>query len=601
MKLSKLLTGAITCATLLSAQHAAIAANSAKHVTAYLLLDDKTDTIHSYLPNLVSQVNSGAIHMDELVISFINPSMNPETIAADGNDVNKLIVDAGLLPSNIGGDSGTQLKTAIDSLEKDGVDVSFAVGGWGYSCKDPSNPRGGCTANFPLTHDIVDNFSKINLKTDAINTVQTVDSTHTIANYADTWAKVVKAFDAKGLDFDYEENWFSAETTFKMPVLASPEPSWSANPNGPYSLPYSVVKYASTLKALEDASVTAGLDKPTTAAPSPAAFNVHTYDALHGNNLWCPVKDKAGNSVCGQSASHTDYSQLTVAGNLKGVMYDVAHAETLGTIGKQDNQEISYQGLSDLFSQNIIGGLSAVNIMSYDLDDGYDSAPIEAKWCMAFDGGPGKSRDPSVASLAGIDCSITSQSEALVRMFKANVMTNTADTRLGFGLEAGFPNYPINIDASLPGGGNADQTDPHYRWNDKFIMADLPLKSDMPEDAQQTIQHWLDANQTSDADSSVDKHSEALVVNQALFQRMQTAGADSLILWSLNNADYNDHLGPNSWDKQQLDANNTAAFGKAAKSYGYTTDVLNAIYNNAASPEDMLATANSFYHPTNKK
>lgn len=86
---------------------------------------------------------------------------------------------------------------------------------------------------------------------------------------------------------------------------------------------------------------------------------------------------------------------------------------------------------------------------------------------------------------AKLDCSIRTQNLAFVQQFQQNVIcpTNAAVAggapKLIFGIEIGFPNFPINLDPSLPGGGTskADTAIPQYRYNDPWAVLDVPLKA----------------------------------------------------------------------------------------------------------------------------
>merc|ERR1719262_242191 len=151
-------------------------------------------------------------------------------------------------------------------------------------------------------------------------------------------------------------------------------------------------------------------------------------------------------------------------------------------------------------------------MMSYDLNDGYDR--VAASWCVDVlgdttdeKGQPNHfaSRDPTVAEYQKLDCSIRKQNLAFVQQFNQNIICPTnavvpnSAPKLIFGIEIGFPNFPINLDPSLPGGGTnkADTTIAQYRYNDPWAVLDVPLKADAAAADVALIEQWRLAHQKS--------------------------------------------------------------------------------------------------------
>ena len=562
-------------------------------VIAYVLLD-KDST--SYLEQqLIPDVESGKIHIDRLNLAFMDPSMDPNTITSDAGDVQKLLGDAGILQNAPAG-YGAQLKQDIATLQNQGVQVLFSVGGWAYSSLDPSQPTKD-TANFPLTPDIAAYFAQAGLNKN-IDDVQKINSNgYTTKQYTDAWADVAAAFGATGVDFDYEENWFAAETTFRHPILMLDWTWPPQNPNGPYAIPYSVIKYAAYLKSLKE-SAAAQHQLVSLAAPAAGAYNI--YKQNDGTNFWCPVKDANGNAICGQGGI-----PASIDGNLKGVFYDMAHYQTVNQTKTAQKYfqypDALFQGLLQSTTSDNQVVFDTLGVMTYDLDDGYDG--VGASWCIGKTGSDQHftSRDPNTVGYKDIDCSMTSQTQTIIEMYKTNVISNIQNPpHLAFGLEAGFPNYPMNIDPSLPGGGNsaAAIANDHYRWNDPFVAFGLVLNAG--SNLSPLTGQFQQGLQTSDYIANApDIHSQFLVLNSDFFNAMKTAGADSVIIWSLNNADFNDHLSKTSWDYQQLTAGNYDAFNRAYKKYGYSQTVLQTLFDNAASPKEIVAAANAGLHSSN--
>lgn len=566
--------------------------------TSYLLLD--RDAFDNYLDTLVSNVQTGALHTDRLVFSFLDPSMDPAHISQDiqTNNLDALIKDTGLLAANdVHAGDGVKLQKTVSDLKAAGVQVYFAVGGWAYSCNNIEKPASNCTSNFPLAPEIIQNFKTANLLVDEKMSKVQPTANYALNSYTDAWAKATKAFGGNGVDLDYEENWFVAETTFYYPQPAKASWGWGSPPNGPFTLPYSVIKYASYIQALETSSQAVGLSAGVTMAASAAgAYDVH--DGIGGSMFWCPVSEW-GSAICGLTDHFNDnQANMVLGGNLKGVLYDIVHYKEIGSKGYSFNYaNIKDKNNNDLFA-NIVSRLDAINVMTYDLDDGYDA--VGSSWCIGKVNNQFASRDPYTAGYENVDCSLVAQTKTITEMYKQQVINPLSGNKphLAFGLETGFPNYPINIDPSLPGGGNAQTSwsDGHYRWNDLFVAADIPLSAAINDTNpqatadKQALLSWLSLHQTSDTLNVADIHSSALVVEPSLFTTLQTAGADSVILWSLNNADYNEHLSTSSWDYAQLSPLNAPAFANDYTRYGYDQNLLNIIFRYAASPETILQT-----------
>lgn len=588
------------------------AVNTSHKTTSYLLLERDAaagvDSLDYLTQTLVPAIQKGTLRTDRVVFSFMDPNMNLNKVKIDlaRQDLDQVLIDAGVLSqASLKQGDGTRLKAAVLDLKKQGVQVFFAVGGWAYSCKNTAKPQSNCTSNFPLTSDMVTDFSdaKLTMSPRILNAIQPVSSS-TTKDYTDMWVQVAQAFDTAGVDLDYEENWFVAETTFYDPQLAI-NPSWASTPNGPFVIPYAVIKYAQIIKSLTASAAASGM-AVTMAASAAGAYDIH--DNIGGSNFWCPISDASGNKAC---VAHLDpvpdQSQFNIGGNLKGILYDMANYQAL------NNQ--TYQGkkypfvYNDALFAGLLNNVESINVMTYDLDDGYDG--VTASWCIGKVDGHYASRDPNTPGYQDIDCSLVSQMQTIIQMYTDNVMSVLSGSKphLGFGLEAGFPNYPVNIDASLPGGGNITKdkdptTDGHYRWNDPFIAFGIPMNA-MSDADKKVMVDWLGlpSHQISDVSSgTADKHSSFLTVNNDLFAMMQNAGADSIILWSLYNDDYNQHLSKASWDYQQLTPLNVKAFARDYTTYDYNkSNMLSLMFKYASTPEDMLQIANKFYYPSRGK
>ena len=375
-----------------------------------------------------------------------------------------------------------------------------------------------------------------------------------------------------------------------------------------------MIKYAAYIHALEVSATAAG-QIVTVAAPAAGSYNIHAN--LGGANFWCPISDVNGNALCGVSPSPINplpqYTQ--VGGNLKGVYYDMAHYQDATVTAAKSSAgtlfNVNYAA-TGLFA-NLLSGLDTIGVMSYDLDDGYTNnamidpatqSKVNSAWCMGYLGVNGQpmhlsSRDPGTPGYTTPDCSIGMQNAAIVQSYRQDVLANDTTTTLAFGLESGLPNYPVNIDGALPGGGDSDdaRNSPYYRWNDWTMIFDIPMVSTFPS-TDFTAQGapnfaFYTARQLDPANNSVaDNHSQFLVLNNDLFTNMQNAGATGLIMWSLNNADYNGHLAAGSWDQSQFAANPaTPIFADDAGKWGYSAGILQDIFKYAASPEQILTAA----------
>jgi hypothetical protein len=583
-------------------------------VIAYVLLEK--GSLDYLNDTLLSQIRNKEVKFNRLVLSFVNPNFSLDNFNAASGNLDDLLSSSGMLSKDqVNPGDGQKLKNIIATLHENNIQVYFAIGGWAYSCYDQNNPKGNCTTNFPLTTDMYSNFNKA--VTNPTTKVADVDlsrlpnnvqplSALTTKQYTGAWTKLAQIYGGNGVDLDYEENWFASEVTYYYgDSFRTAIPTWASTPNGPFILPLSVIKYATYLKELAISSKVDGLGAPTTAAPAPAAYNIH--NDVGGAMYWCAVH-AYGSALCDGSSNldkPRDISNQVVAGNLKGLLYDMAHynapeVKTYAGTAVGQTRTLNYDGLTDsngngLFN-GVIDGLDSIDIMTYDLDDGYDT--VSGSWCIGKVKGQFSSRDPSTDGYKDVECSIPSQAQTLVEMFKQGVIDSplvVTKPHLAFGLEAGFPNYPINIDPSLDGGGNEKIADPHYRWNDKFVAFDLPLMN-LSDSDHAVLDTLAKTSQTSDlGNGTPDIHSEYLEVTKDLFTRMKNAGADSVILWSLNNADFNQHLATKdykllkepSWDYQQYVNQQWLSFSNAYSKYLYT-DVLGILFTRSATPEQML-------------
>lgn len=545
---------------------------------AYILMDRNLTSgkdSFAYLTNeLVPSVKNGTIKMDRLLLAFLDPSMDPPTVMKD-SDVQRLISASGMLSDPQPGD-GNSLKQAITALSANKVDVYFAVGGWGASCLDPALPsdvpQPGCTSNFPMTSNIISWFSQAKLKGD-ISKIQPT-SNYTMVQYTAAYTHVVSSFGAKGMDLDYEEYWFAAETAYLYPTLAQ----GGELPDGPLTMPYSVIKYAAWLRGISSAAKAVG-QSVSIAAPAMGPFNIH--DGAGGCSYWCPVtkKNQPDSSVCGRSNKYT-YKQVDLEGYIKGNFYDMTNYQSI------NNKGYHWKYPEELM-KDLLQNVHTIAPMTYDLDDGYDG--VGGSWCIGKVNGHWSARDPNTAGYHNVDCALSAQVETLVKMWDQEVLAKVTGHKplLAFGLEAGFPNYPINIDDDEPGGGT-DVKDPHFRWNDPFVIFDIPFKDTITQDDMKFFDTIKPKLQKSDSLNVADVHSAFLLVGNSWFQKMQSAGASSFILWSLDNSDYSDHLGPKSWDIQQFNSKQYASFGKDYSKWGYNEDILRIIFTYAASPTDIL-------------
>ena len=583
-------------------------------MSGYLLLE--RDTIGSsdavqYLNNtLVSRIKSGTLPLTRVVLAFANPSMNPKDVMAS-TDPELIVQAAGLMNANTGykdGD-GKAIAGAIAALKAIGVETYLSVGGWAYSCYDSTKmingikDQGMCAGNWPLTKDIGAEFVQANLRDDIHGQVQPFDENYTeISSYTDAWAHAAKALGCAGVDMDAEEYWFASQATYLFPKLVK-NPTFAKIPAGPFALPYSVIKYAATLKALKTSANAAGLGV-SIAAPAVAAFDIH--DHLGSSAYWCAIFDSNGQQICGQSkTSGHNYKPggITVGGNLKGILYDMANYTGVNAVGYKWKYD-------DEMMKGLFDGIDSIGIMSYDLDDGDDT--VKSSWCVGVLGAnhfasrdPTTNGDPSGEYLK-LDCAIPSQVAALTQQFKQNIAGAAGDSPplLQFGIENGFPNFPINLDKSLPGGGTsgADTTSDRFRWNDPWAPLDVPLKESASAADISLINGWRKKHQESFAyKGKPDVHSSVFQVNEQMFTKMKTAGADGMMLWALYNPSYmfNFKSADCTWsdcayDVAQAAKGNTHYFADAIAKYGWTMKEIEAVLNNAASDEDIIQAANKY-------
>ena len=295
----------------------------------------ESDAVNYLSTTLPQRIKSGDLPLTRVVLAFANPRMDPKTIMGT-TDPETLVQKSGLLanPGSTGyqpGD-GKKITDAIQQLKKLGVETYLSVGGLAYSCRDETKILNGggnegmCQASWPLTPDIGKAFKTAGLNDDIDGQVQPFDTQYsTISQYTDAWAHAAKSLGCAGIDMDAEEYWFASETTFLFPKLVK-NPTWAKLPDGPFAIPYSVIKYAATLKALKASASSQGL-RVSIAAPAVAAFDIH--DHLGSSAYWCAVFNKEGKHVCGEQVGPPDYKDITVGGNLKGIFYDMTPVEIL--------------------------------------------------------------------------------------------------------------------------------------------------------------------------------------------------------------------------------------------------------------------------------
>ncbi len=568
--------------SLFAAGVSAALASQSQPVTAYVLLSSPGSMV------LLQSYAGGSkkINFDRINIAFLKPHL---TAWAPNGNLQDLVNAGVITASQLNEDPGFDLKAVVDQLHAKGVKVLISVGGWAYSdCQQADYAACPVGAdNFPLS-PLVATAATQNPQMAYLPSVQVVDPN--FSTEIQNWVNFASTYDLDGLDLDYEESWYAAQYAQQAPTV-NHAVSWATPSNGPLIMPQAVEKLAFILNALEAdiynhnkaAAIPLML---TTAAPSVAAYDIHTA-VNNGNFYWKPQPGQGG--------------------NLKGVYYDLIHAQNHPQVENQDfalYDPAKYSGsLKPLFasfpylvsgaaSANIqdLSGISNIGIMSYDLDDGYDG--IGSYWCI----GNNEVRDPPDNLGMNVDCSIQAQTKALVTMFAGLYQgVVVAPSKIAFGLEVGFPNYPINLDPSLPGGGN-DTADAHYRWNDPWAEYDIPVMSTM----------GLPNVVSVPGDNYQDIHVEHLLVNALLFQSMQAAGATGgVIVWSVNNSFYNDYLSP---DAANLEGdyslyylkNNTAHFASDYTLY-YQQNAANAwaelgaIFKNAASPDQILDAAYGYY------
>lgn len=190
-----------------------------------------------------------------------------------------------------------------------------------------------------------------------------------------------------------------------------------------------------------------------------------------------------------------------------------------------------------------------------------------------------------------------------------NKATPGAAPSLIFGVEVGFPNFPINLDPILPGGGTstADVTDPHYRWNDPWVALDVPLKADAAPADITAINTWREAHQETFSKSypagTVDKHGSVVQLNSAYWKGLADKGAKGVMMWSLYNTAFMFNFPdpkdctyePCNYDGKMAAAKNDTVFGEDLKSNGYTYDLITALQRSAANDMDTMHDANTYW------
>ena len=115
-----------------------------------------------------------------------------------------------------------------------------------------------------------------------------------------------------------------------------------------------------------------------------------------------------------------------------------------------------------------------------------------------------------------------------MQQFAQNVLGQITGNKpvLAWGIENGFPNYPINLNKDLAGGGTtgANTKSPFYRWNDPWSAVDVPLKGSASTADLATLDAWLKAHQTSAVNKMPDNHTPVPVSFRGAFSHI---GAES--------------------------------------------------------------------------
>lgn len=550
-----------------------MSANAGKDVIAYALISDPKEAVAA-LEQTIAQYN-GVYPFTQLDISFLSPTMDPNTIDTDlGLNSNSIDYDQLLVDSFFSVDghksydepeagSGATLKEIIATLAEADIPVPvyFSVGGWAYSNGNTGNDDlSETTTTFPLTTDIQAELKKYDSKIGGIDLSADNHDDNYVGQHnsldnqdtktlTDTWVKVAKAFGASGIDLDYEEQWLPAQANNQSYSDTVPDHEWSLRNN------IATIKYAAYIQSLENSASDDCSDNfnISIAAPSIGAFNVN---AVVGDDVY------AGNFFYIGDGAQT--------APLKGVIYNMANPDDAGL---NSVQEI----FTDSNGVKILDDLSSLGVMSYDLDDGYDNNnQVRSYWCVGWEGdatsGYPIARDPEdTDGYADVSCSIYDQTLAIAKAYQQLGVTSALD----MGLEAYYPNYPIS---------------PLNPWVDPFVPFAIPLLSDPGNDLDKNVPFSLsdsktDNQYTPDKDSYV--HYWMVPKNLASDLNDMDIG---MIFWSINNNEQS------AFEQDKLAATNNAPdhFGVYASSMDYMDTLLNKY---AADWSDVLSDLYSAYYP----
>ncbi len=439
-------------------------------VIAYALLGSPAD-----ITTLEKQIKTYKENypFTQLDISFMSPTMKPSAIKSDikNNNLGDLLSDAffavdGQPPYYTAKKAtGEALKALISTLTTNKIKVYFSVGGWAYSVGNLYAPK--YVTTFPLTKDIVTDISKYPLMSKGKVTTETIYSklaankppeeshtaldSYTTTDLTDAWVAVARAFGANGIDLDYEEQWLPAQVANLGMTSPFYDPSNWHYPGHPVvKNNFVTIKYAAYLQALENSANSNGSPLGVSiAAPSIGAFNVNEESGFG----W-----KAGNFFwpAGQTAP------------LKGVIYNMLHP-TESDVGLTANASL----FKNNKGENILNGLSSLDVMSYDLDDGDTYLGQTSEWCLGFQNGYPVASAPNNGGIDNNSCSIYDQTIAISKAY--NKLKPTLTVPINMGMEAYFPNYHITPKGPL--GQTGYKTAAQYRWNDPFIVFDIPMHS----------------------------------------------------------------------------------------------------------------------------
>ncbi|WP_299011649.1 hypothetical protein [uncultured Shewanella sp.] len=573
-------------------------------VTAYILLTDSGSL--EKLHELATEAEAGTdINFNRLNIAFAKPiALTYSTDSVSDNNT-ALINDGILSQTALDAYPSFDFKSDVTALKNAGIQVMLSIGGWNYSqCTEASIAN--CDddySHFPLSPDVTDS---------SISIPYSADIQETDADFSDiikSWAEFASAFGI-GLDIDYEENWYQAEylDAYNSSLLQQ-EISYGAQANvGPYVIPEVVEKLGFILQEVEEQMYTINqannTDLPVTIAGSAVgAFNIHTDNGDAGNLFW--------------------YTTGTGTTNTKGLYYDLLHMKDTDIAdfekyyqSKNDDGSYSLLSIFEKFpylllnssgaSSQALTGLNSLGVMTYDLDDGAViniDGSYQGYWCIGTD---------SVGS--GTDCSIASQTSAIITMYRTMYDDAGSDNvpYINMGVEIGIPNYPIKADEI-----ESSTTSGTFPWNDEYLVYDIPVIStdglpsygDTPvnsayaQDGSTTSPHAYYLNVNADDEDSI---FQVVGKNEG-----NGTGADGVIFWELNNPWYNYDIS-NAGDCENDPTGSVYCnyvssegngfdidyFGLDASNNGYTQSQIESVFSNAATEDDILTHAMNYFSST---